>query len=133
MARLNDWRWSPRPALVRSVCLAQHQSALLRLCKILQTEFFNRRTLFALLLCTLIAGSANAQTTDVNDIHVVPRETSKPVPKQELVTPGFTTHVRPMKVDVDLVLVPVTITDPMNRSAATEQTLTVNGRLTPAA
>ena len=104
MARLNDWRWSPRPALVRSVCLAQHQSALLRLCKILQTEFFHRRTLFALLLCTLIAGSANAQTTDVNDIHVVPRETS-----------GFTTHVRPMKVDVDLVLVPVTITDPMNR------------------
>jgi len=115
MARLNDWRWSPRPALVRSVCLAQHQSALLRLCKILQTEFFHRRTLFALLLCTLIAGSANAQTTDVNDIHVVPRGTSKPVPKQELVTPGFTTHVRPMKVDVDLVLVPVTITDPMNR------------------
>ena len=24
-------------------------------------------------------------------------------------------HVRPLKVDVDLVLVPVTITDPMNR------------------
>jgi Ca-activated chloride channel family protein len=32
-------------------------------------------------------------------------------------TPGpvLTAHVRPMKVDVDLVLVPVTITDPLNR------------------
>ena len=63
-----------------------------------------------------IASSAWAQS-DVNDIHVMPREVakSKEVPKQELVTPGLTTHVRPMKVDVDLVLVPVTITDPMNR------------------
>jgi Ca-activated chloride channel homolog len=115
MARLNDWRWSPRPALVRSVYPAQQQPALPRLCKILQTESINRGTFLALLFCTLIAGFVNAQTTDVNDIHVVPRETSKPVPKQDLVTPGLSTHVRPMKVDVDLVLVPVTITDPMNR------------------
>jgi len=31
------------------------------------------------------------------------------------VNPTLQTHTRPMKVDVDLVLVPVTITDPMNR------------------
>ena len=30
-------------------------------------------------------------------------------------THGLSAHVRPLKVDVDLVLVPVTITDPMNR------------------
>lgn len=29
--------------------------------------------------------------------------------------PAVSAHLRPMKVDVDLVLVPVTITDPMNR------------------
>jgi len=57
--------------------------------------------------------------TDVNDIHVQQREVekAKPEPKAELVstTGGLSAHVRPLKVDVDLVLVPVTITDPMNR------------------
>jgi len=53
--------------------------------------------------------------TDVNDVHVSPREVAKEIPKQELITPGLNTHVRPLKVDVDLVLVPVTITDPLNR------------------
>jgi Ca-activated chloride channel homolog len=52
--------------------------------------------------------------TDVNDVHVVPR-VDKEVPKQNLVAPGLKAHVRPLKVDVDLVLVPVTITDPLNR------------------
>lgn len=60
-----------------------------------------------------------AQTTDVNDVHVQPREVEKPkdAPKDNLVstTKGLSAHVRPLKVDVDLVLVPVTITDPMNR------------------
>jgi Ca-activated chloride channel family protein len=60
--------------------------------------------------------------TDVNDVHVVPREveTAKEPAKPDLVsantpTTGLSAHVRPLKVDVDLVLVPVTITDPMNR------------------
>ena len=56
--------------------------------------------------------------TDVNDVHVVPREIEKPKdpPKPDLAsTRGLNAHVRPLKVDVDLVLVPVTITDPMNR------------------
>ena len=57
--------------------------------------------------------------TDVNDIHVQPREIEKPkdTPKENLVasTTGLSARVRPMRVDVDLVLVPVTITDPMNR------------------
>jgi Ca-activated chloride channel family protein len=57
--------------------------------------------------------------TDVNDVHVQPREVEKPAEpvKPDLVasTTGMSAHVRPLKVDVDLVLVPVTITDPMNR------------------
>jgi Ca-activated chloride channel homolog len=60
--------------------------------------------------------------TDVNDVHVTPRELEKPKepPKVDLTTKdvatkGLTAHVRPLKVDVDLVLVPVTVTDPLNR------------------
>jgi Ca-activated chloride channel homolog len=61
--------------------------------------------------------------TDVNDVHVAPREISKPeVAKSDTApnpdipsTSGLITRVRPLKVDVDMVLVPVTITDPMNR------------------
>jgi len=58
--------------------------------------------------------------TDVNDVHIQPREVEKPVepPKAADIvasTAGMSAHVRPLKVDVDLVLVPVTITDPMNR------------------
>ena len=75
--------------------------------------------------------------TDVNDVHVVPRDVQphdaqphEPQPgecgphneiaKTEDVTKtvvpaSLNSHVRPLKVAVDLVLVPVTITDPMNR------------------
>jgi Ca-activated chloride channel homolog len=57
--------------------------------------------------------------TDVNDVHVVPRTVEKAkaeeVPKESIVSPSLKTQVRPLKVSADLVLVPVTITDPMNR------------------
>jgi Ca-activated chloride channel homolog len=57
--------------------------------------------------------------TDVNDIHVQPRDADKPkteeVANKSIVPSSMDTHVRPLKVGVDLVLVPVTITDPMNR------------------
>ena len=36
-------------------------------------------------------------------------------PKKQIMDPALRTHTKPLKVDVDLVLVPVTITDPMNR------------------
>jgi Ca-activated chloride channel family protein len=57
--------------------------------------------------------------TDVNDVHVLPREVEKPKEPAkadpEPAHSGLNAHLRPLKVDVDLVLVPVTITDPMNR------------------
>ena len=58
--------------------------------------------------------------TDVNDVHVVPRPVEKAkaeedVPKESMVSPSLKTQIRPLKINADLVLVPVTITDPMNR------------------
>jgi Ca-activated chloride channel family protein len=145
MARLNDWRWSSRPGmLVRAVaCLrgqsfdaSGHSRSICRsICNSIRepASTLDRRSIFsaesrfalAVLLtavCALVslAPAALAQT-DVNDVHVAPREVEKAkdvpteVAKKEVVTDGLSAHVRPLKVDVDLVLVPVTITDPLNR------------------
>src|SRR5208283_1202488 len=38
-----------------------------------------------------------------------------PAPKEPDMDPALKTHTKPLKVDVDMVLVPVTITDPLNR------------------
>ena len=73
---------------------------------------------FVVLSFLLGSVAALGQTTDVNDVHVQPRQLEKPeAPRPNLSTPteGLSARVRPLKVDVDLVLVPVTITDPMNR------------------
>jgi Ca-activated chloride channel homolog len=56
---------------------------------------------------------ANADTAD--QVHIMPRKEPDPKPPADLIDPALKTHTRPMKVDVDLVLVPVTVTDPMNR------------------
>jgi Ca-activated chloride channel homolog len=58
--------------------------------------------------------AALAQGT-AEDVHVLPRRADTPKTAMEEVDPSLKTHTRPMKVDVDLVLVPVTVTDPMNR------------------
>ena len=44
-----------------------------------------------------------------------PESQPPPPPKKQILDPALRTHTKPLKVDVDLVLVPVTITDPMNR------------------
>jgi len=65
------------------------------------------------------AGLPATGQTDVNDVHVVPRPVEKAkaedVPKESMVSPSLKTQIRPLKINADLVLVPVTITDPMNR------------------
>ena len=77
------------------------------------------RWLGPILLALVCLGLPGFGQTDVNDVHVAPREADKPPepPKPEMLasTTGMSPHVHPLKVDVDLVLVPVTITDPMNR------------------
>jgi len=70
-------------------------------------------------MCSLLGAPSRltAQTT-VNDVHIMPREAENPKTEEvakTVVSPNLEPHVRPLKVDVDLVLVPVTITDPMNR------------------
>ncbi len=56
-----------------------------------------------------------AQVSDVEDVHVTPRIKPPDPNKSEIVDAALKTHTKPMLVDVDLVLVPVTITDPLNR------------------
>src|SRR5579871_1787072 len=122
MARLDGWRRSSRrKALVRTGCpvLPWDPTPVLRK-KIPHLLKSTRLCWLALLVAVALPAIGQ---TDVNDVHVQPREVQKPevdkakeVASQNLVsTEGLSTHIRPLKVDVDLVLVPVTITDPMNR------------------
>jgi Ca-activated chloride channel family protein len=126
MARLNEeWRRSSRPeALSRSVHTDpawNPPETTLR--KNVQSICW---CVIALIVCSLLCFAVPALAqTDVNDVHIQSHEIEKPtnaVDKEPIradlttaTTTGMNAHVRPMKVDVDLVLVPVTITDPMNR------------------
>jgi Ca-activated chloride channel homolog len=55
-----------------------------------------------------------AQNTE-DDVHIRPRTEAKPANSDSVKENSLTAHTRPLKVKVDMVLVPVTITDPMNR------------------
>jgi Ca-activated chloride channel family protein len=75
--------------------------------------------LAAVLLATVLAVlvgvcGAHAQAGG-NDVHIVPHGKPEAPKKREMVDPSLDTHTRPLRSNVDLVLVPVTITDPMNR------------------
>jgi Ca-activated chloride channel family protein len=80
--------------------------------------------LFVFLCAPFLLLSPAAGQTDVNDVHVLPRAPlpgeaekakTEEIANDAVVPASLNTHVRPLKVAVDLVLVPVTITDPMNR------------------
>jgi Ca-activated chloride channel family protein len=74
-------------------------------------------SLFAFLILIIVVGmapSAGAQSP-VDDVHVSPRIQPPPSPEKQIVDPALRTHTKPLQTNVDLVLVPVTITDPMNR------------------
>jgi Ca-activated chloride channel family protein len=60
---------------------------------------------------------AFAQEGDVDSIHVVPRiePLTKPDPAATIVAESLRSRIPVVKSKVDLVLVPVTVTDPMNR------------------
>jgi Ca-activated chloride channel homolog len=61
-----------------------------------------------------VAPIASAQTA-IDDVHVSPRVEPRKSDSADFIDPSLKTHTRPLKVDVNLVLVSVTITDPMNR------------------
>ena len=83
-------------------------------------SFVRSRHRFLLLLALLcVASFLTASSYAQDDVHVVPRETKKAAatapPPPPNADPSLKTFTRPLRKDVDLVLVPVTITDPMNR------------------
>ncbi|HET7205028.1 MAG TPA: VWA domain-containing protein [Terriglobales bacterium] len=68
-------------------------------------------TIFALISTVPLLAQ---QSTD--DVHVAPRVLANAVPKTaDAVDASLNTHTSPIKKDVDLVLIPVTITDQMDR------------------
>jgi Ca-activated chloride channel homolog len=80
----------------------------------------NRARVFCAFLAVAVVASwglssvAWAQVA-VEDVHVKPRIVPPAPNVTDGIDPALRTHTKPLKVDVDLVLVPVTITDPMNR------------------
>ena len=73
-------------------------------------------TLVASLLS--VCSAAFAQVPDVEDVHIAPRiDTDSPskITEQNVLADTVQTHAATIKSKVDLVLVPVTVTDPMNR------------------
>ncbi len=77
---------------------------------------FSISLLFGMIVATIVfTPVARAQQVPIDDVHIQPRiEVAKPNPL-DTIDPSLRTHTKPLKVDVSLVLVPVTITDPMNR------------------
>jgi Ca-activated chloride channel family protein len=63
-----------------------------------------------LVVMTFSAPPTFAQNS-AEDVHIQPR----PAPKPPEIDPALRSHSKPLSVNVEMVLVPVTITDPMNR------------------
>jgi Ca-activated chloride channel family protein len=70
----------------------------------------------AILLLAALASSAAAPAQIHDEVHVQPRaKDAKAASLEKISDPALKTHTKPMRVEVDLVLIPATITDPMNR------------------
>jgi Ca-activated chloride channel homolog len=69
-----------------------------------------------LLFCSfiLLVGARTEAQSDSEEVHIAPRPQSS-VAADNVTNPLWSTHTKSFKVDVDLVLVPVTVTDQMNR------------------
>ncbi len=77
-------------------------------------QFSARFSLAVLLVVAVCSTLPLLAQTSTGDVHIQPR-VQPPAPKQPDIDPALRTHTKPLKVDVNLVLVPVTITDPLNR------------------
>jgi Ca-activated chloride channel homolog len=76
---------------------------------------FSARLPFAVILVVAVCSALPLLAQNLgDDVHIQPR-VQPPAPKEPDIDPAFKTHTKPMKVQVDMVLVPVTITDPLNR------------------
>jgi Ca-activated chloride channel family protein len=70
---------------------------------------------FAVLLTILLTMSGMAIAQDA-DVHITPRIASKAAASPDvLMDPSLKTHTKPLRSEVSLILVPVTVTDPLDR------------------
>jgi len=111
MARLGSSR---PPSQARIVASAPTRTRMRSFALLVPSSLFCLTLVFGLLGFDV---SAQAQTAapSVDDVHIAPRIESAKTNPLDSVDPSLRTHTKPIKVDVDLVLVSVTITDPMNR------------------
>jgi Ca-activated chloride channel homolog len=77
---------------------------------------FSQNIVAVLVLITVavFAPLGRAQDSSLDEVHVQP-PASALAPHEPAIDPELKTHTKPIVRDVDLVLVPVTVTDPMNR------------------
>jgi len=75
---------------------------------------YSARVSFVVLLIAVCGALPLLAQTSSQDVHIQPR-IQPPALKEPDVDPALKTHTKPFKVSVDMVLVPVTITDPLNR------------------
>ena len=109
-------RGSFRPeARCCDVCSAPPRTLSKRMLPIIVGQIRVLRIL--LFLIVAVAGSSSAAwAQNMNeDVHINPRIEPEKPNAEEIIDPSLKTHTKPLRVDVNLVLVPVTITDPMNR------------------
>jgi len=78
------------------------------------TQFSPRVFFLVLLMIAACASLPLSAQNSIEDVHIQPRVMPS-APKEPAGDPSLRTRTKPFKVDVNLVLVPVTITDPMNR------------------
>jgi Ca-activated chloride channel family protein len=76
-------------------------------------EWSSRSVLTAVLVVTTFSALHTFAQNSAEDVHIQPRPPA--ASKQPDIDPALKSHSKPLRVDVELVLVPVTITDPMNR------------------
>jgi Ca-activated chloride channel family protein len=79
-------------------------------------KYLSATVVLILLLVSACTVPALWAQSEIDQAHVKPLvDPAANKAKEPLIDPALKTHTKPLKVDVDLVLIPVTITDPMNR------------------
>ena len=111
-------RGSSRPlTLARNLYVAQSRPQRRLMLQAREQAFAIQILLAVIMAVTCGVSSLAWAQSQVDDVHVKPRvQPVDPKAKEaDLIDPSLRTHTKPLLVDVDLVLVPVTITDPLNR------------------
>lgn len=78
-------------------------------------QFFRSRAAALLVLIPVMLAPV-AASQSVDDVHTIPRiDLEEAMPSGIKLSDSVLRHAKPLRADVDVVLVPVTVTDPMNR------------------